>query len=96
VFRHTIPIGASLNTYRFGLLLVLDRVLTTWVLAVLAYYPEFKVAQSAEYWLMGAVTAVLFFASIVGTSWPHSWVATPLQEPVAGSPCVIFGGVFPD
>jgi len=65
----------------------LIAVLTTWVLAV-SYYPaEFKGGTAAEYWLMGAVTAVLFFASIVVHELAHSWVATATDTRSAGSPC---------
>jgi Zn-dependent protease len=88
VFRHTIPIGRVLRIpidldYSWFLI----AVLTTWVLAV-SYYPaEFKGGTSAEYWLMGAVTAVLFFVSILVHELAHSRVASATRYPFAGSPC---------
>ena len=66
MFRHAIPIGRVP-----GIPIDLDyswfliAVLITWVLAVNYYPAEFKGGTSVEYWVMGAVTAVLFFASIV-------------------------------
>jgi Zn-dependent protease len=83
VFRHTIPIGRVL-----GIPIDLDyswfliAVLITWVLAVNYYPVEFKGGTSVEYWLMGAVTAVLFFGSIVVHELAHSWVALRYKIPV--------------
>src|SRR5258708_17947939 len=94
VSRHTIPIGRVLRIpidldYSWFLI----AILTTWVLAV-SYYPaEFKGGTSAEYWLMGAVTAVLFFASIVVHELAHSWVAIRYKIPVHRIVLFIFGGV---
>jgi Zn-dependent protease len=94
VFRHTIPIGRVL-----GIPIDLDyswfliAALITWMLAV-SYYPvEFKGGTSIEYWLMGAVTAVLFFASIVVHELAHSWVALRYKVPVSRITLFIFGGV---
>ncbi len=94
MFRHTIPIGRIL-----GIPIELDyswfliAILITWMLAV-NYYPfEFKGASGAEYWLMGAVTAVLFFASIVVHELAHSWVALRYKVPVSRITLFIFGGV---
>jgi len=59
-----------------------------------SYYPvEFKGATSIEYWVMGAVTAVLFFASIVVHELAHSWVALRYKVPVRRITLFIFGGV---
>src|SRR6266581_2000399 len=94
MFRHTIPIGRVL-----GIPIDLDyswfliAVLITWVLAVNYYPVEFKGGTSAEYWLMGAVTAVLFFASIVVHELAHSWVAIRYKIPVSRITLFIFGGV---
>ena len=94
MFRHTIPIGRVL-----GIPIGLDyswfliAVLITWVLAVDYYPAEFKGGTSAEYWLMGAVTAVLFFASIVVHELAHSWVAIRYKIPVSRITLFIFGGV---
>ncbi len=94
MFRHTIPIGRVL-----GIPIDLDyswfliAALITWMLAV-SYYPvEFKGGTSIEYWLMGAVTAVLFFASIVVHELAHSWVALRFKVPVSRITLFIFGGV---
>jgi len=94
MFRHTIPIGRVL-----GIPIDLDyswfliAALITWMLAV-SYYPvEFKGGTSIEYWLMGTVTAVLFFASIVVHELAHSWVALRFKVPVSRITLFIFGGV---
>jgi len=94
VFRHTIPIGRI-----FGIPIDLDyswfliAVLLTWLLAVNYYPVEFKGGTSAEYWLMGAVTAVLFFGSIVVHELAHSLVAIRFKIPVRRITLFIFGGV---
>jgi Zn-dependent protease len=94
VFRHTIPIGRVL-----GIPIDLDyswfliAALITWILAVNYYPAEFKGGTSAEYWLMGAVTAVLFFGSIVVHELAHSWVALRYKIPVQRITLFIFGGV---
>jgi Zn-dependent protease/CBS domain-containing protein len=94
MFRHTIPIGRVL-----GIPIGLDyswfliAALITWMLAV-SYYPvELKGGTSVEYWLMGAVTAVLFFLSIVVHELAHSWVALRYKIPVHRITLFIFGGV---
>ncbi|HTQ62953.1 MAG TPA: site-2 protease family protein [Candidatus Solibacter sp.] len=94
MFRHTIPIGRVL-----GIPIDLDYSwfliagLITWMLAV-DYYPvEFKGGTGAEYWLMGAVTAVLFFGSIVVHELAHSWVALRYKIPVHRITLFVFGGV---
>jgi Zn-dependent protease/CBS domain-containing protein len=94
VFRHTIPIGRVL-----GIPIDLDyswfliAALITWMLAVNYYPVEFKGGTTVEYWLMGAVTAVLFFASIVVHELAHSWVALRYKVPVHRITLFIFGGV---
>jgi Zn-dependent protease len=94
LFRHTIPIGRVL-----GIPIDLDyswfliAVLITWTLAVNYYPAEFKSGTSVEYWLMGAVTAVLFFVSIVVHELAHSWVALRYKVPVHRITLFIFGGV---
>ena len=94
MFRHTIPIGRVL-----GIPIDLDYSwfliagLITWLLAVNYYPAEFKGGTSAEYWLMGAVTAVLFFVSIVVHELAHSWVALRYKVPVHRITLFIFGGV---
>ncbi len=94
MFRHTIPIGRIL-----GIPIELDyswfliAVLTTWVLASNYYPAEFRGGTITEYWLMGAGTAVLFFASIVVHELAHSWVALRYKVPVNRITLFIFGGV---
>jgi Zn-dependent protease/CBS domain-containing protein len=94
LFRHTIPIGRVL-----GIPIDLDyswfliAVLITWMLAVNYYPVEFKGSTSVEYWLMGAVTAVLFFVSIVIHELAHSWVALRYKVPVHRITLFVFGGV---
>ncbi|HEX8878814.1 MAG TPA: site-2 protease family protein [Candidatus Acidoferrum sp.] len=94
MFRHTIPIGRIL-----GIPIDLDyswflvAALITWMLAVNYYPAEFKGGTSAEYWLMGAVTAVLFFASILVHELAHSWVSIRYKIPVQRITLFIFGGV---
>ncbi len=94
MFRHTIPIGRIL-----GIPIELDyswfliAVLISWVLAVNYYPVEFKNGTSAQYWLMGIVTALLFFASIVLHELAHSVVAIRFKVPVSRITLFIFGGV---
>jgi len=94
VFRHTIPIGRV-----FGIPIDLDyswfliAILITWLLAVNYYPAEFKGGTKGEYWLMGAATAVLFFASIVVHELAHSLVALRYKVPVRRITLFIFGGV---
>lgn len=94
MFRHTIPIGRVL-----GIPIDLDyswfliAALITWMLAANYYPSEFKGGTSAEYWLMGAVTAVLFFGSIVVHELAHSWVALRYKIPVQRITLFVFGGV---
>jgi Zn-dependent protease/CBS domain-containing protein len=94
MFRHTIPIGRIL-----GIPIELDyswflvAVLITWLLAVNYFPAELKGGTSAEYWLMGLVTAVLFFASILVHELAHSWVALRYKLPINRITLFIFGGV---
>ena len=94
MFRHTIPIGRIL-----GIPIDLDyswfliAILITWLLAVNYYPAAFKGSTGGEYWLMGAVTAVLFFASIIVHELAHSWVALRYKIPIHRITLFIFGGV---
>jgi Zn-dependent protease/CBS domain-containing protein len=94
MFRHTIPIGRI-----FGISIDLDYswflvfALLTWVLAV-SYYPaEFKHWSVAGYWLMGAFTAIMLFASVLLHELGHSVVAKRYGIPVPRITLFIFGGV---
>jgi len=81
-----IPIGLDSSWF-------LIFALVTWTLAS-GYYPaEFKGWPVWEYWVMGALTAVLFFASVLLHELSHSLVARPLGTSVRGITLFIFGGV---
>ncbi|HZD48084.1 MAG TPA: site-2 protease family protein, partial [Silvibacterium sp.] len=94
MFRHAIPIGRI-----FGISIDLDYSwflivgLLTWLLAV-SYYPgEFKSWSPAEYWLMGGVTAIMLFISVLIHELGHSIVAKRYGIPVPRITLLIFGGV---
>jgi Zn-dependent protease len=94
MFRHTIPLGRI-----FGIVVDLDYSwflvfgLMTWVLAV-SYYPaEFKNWSPGEYWLMGALTAIMLFVSVLLHELGHSVVAVRFGIPVPRITLFIFGGV---
>jgi Zn-dependent protease/CBS domain-containing protein len=94
MFRHTIPIGRI-----FGISVDLDLSwflligLLTWMLAV-SYYPvEFPGWTIGQYWLMGLVTALLLFASVLIHELGHSVVAKGYGMSVPRIVLFIFGGV---
>src|SRR2546429_8104346 len=94
MFRHTIPLGRI-----FGITVDLDYSwflvfgLLTWMLAV-SYFPsEFKNWNTAEYWFVGSLTAVLFFASVLTHELGHSLVAMRYKVQVPRITLFIFGGV---
>src|SRR5580704_1924622 len=92
--RHTISIGRILGTpIELDYSWFLIAILLTWLLAVNYFPAEFKGASSGEYWLLAAITAVLFFVSIVLHELAHSWVATRFKVPVIRITLFIFGGV---
>jgi Zn-dependent protease len=67
--------------------------LVTWTLAA-GYYPaEFKGWPAWEYWTMGAVTAILFFVSVLLHELSHSLVARRFGTAVQSITLFIFGGV---
>lgn len=94
MFRHTIPIGRVLGIpIELDYSWILIAVLITWILAT-SYYPvEFKNGTSTEYWLMGGVTALLFFSSILVHELAHCWVALRYKVRVSRITLFIFGGV---
>jgi Zn-dependent protease len=68
-------------------------VLLTWLLAG-SYYPsEFPGSPAAEYWILGAVTAGMFFASVLLHELGHSVVAQRSGIPVRSITLFLFGGV---
>ena len=94
MFRRAIPIGRI-----WGISIDLDYSwflivgLLTWLLAV-SYYPaEFKNWSKGEYWLIGFVTAVLLFVSVLAHELAHSVVARRRGIPVPRITLFLFGGL---
>jgi len=92
--EHNIPLGKI-----FGIQIGLDYswfvifALLTWMLAG-SYYPdEFKSWSPWLYWLTGAVTAVVFFVSVLLHELGHSVVALRYKIPVRSITLFLFGGV---
>ena len=92
--RHTIPLGRILGIpigldYSWFLIFVL----ITWTMAV-GYYPaEFKNWPTAQYWIVGAVTAIMLFVSVLLHELGHSVVAMHYKIPVRSITLYIFGGI---
>ena len=92
--RQAIPLGRVLGIpigvdYSWFLIFVL----LTWSLAA-SYYPaEFKDWPVAQYWIMGSVTAILLFVSVLLHELAHSLVALRYRIPVSSITLFIFGGV---
>ncbi|MBN1873558.1 MAG: site-2 protease family protein [Anaerolineae bacterium] len=81
-----IPIGLDYSWF-------LIFVLLTWSLAT-SYYPtEFKSWPVAQYWIVGAVTAIMLFVSVLLHELGHSIVAMRYKNPVRSITLFIFGGV---
>jgi Zn-dependent protease/CBS domain-containing protein len=92
--RHGIPLGRI-----FGISIDLDYSwflivgLLTWMLAA-SYFPaEFPGWSSGEYWLIGLVTAVMLFVSVLIHELGHSVVAQGFGIPVPRITLFLFGGV---
>jgi len=92
--RHTIPLGHIL-----GIPIGLDPswflvfILTTWTLAARYFPGEFKSWPAGQYWIVGAVTALIFFLSIVLHELGHSILALRFKIPVRSITLYLFGGV---
>jgi Zn-dependent protease/CBS domain-containing protein len=72
---------------------VIIAVLITWSLAV-GYYPyRYRGLSAGDYWIMGAVSALALFASVVAHEFSHSLVARHYGLPMRGITLFIFGGV---
>jgi len=68
-------------------------VLLTWTLAA-SYFPaEFKGWPVLEYWIIGAITTVFLFASVLLHELGHSVVVLRYKVPVRKITLMIFGGV---
>ena len=68
-------------------------ILLTWTFAT-GYFPaEFKGWPVIEYWIVGMVTALLMFASVLLHEFGHSMVAIRYRIPVRKITLFIFGGV---
>ncbi len=94
MLRNTVPLGRIL-----GIPIGLDYswflvfALLTWLLAS-SYYPaEFKDWSPALYWLIGAITTIMLFVSVLLHELGHSVVALRYGVPVRSITLFIFGGV---
>jgi len=92
--KQTISLGRILGIpIRLDYSWFLVFVLLTWNLAV-SYYPaELGSASSAVYWVMGAVTAIMLFGSVLLHELGHSVIARQYKIPVRKITLFIFGGV---
>lgn len=71
----------------------LIAILIAWTLAA-GYFPqEYPGWQATTYWLVGGVTAILFFASVLIHELSHSVLALREKVPVKSITLFIFGGV---
>ena len=92
--RHNIPLGKVL-----GIPIALDYswflifALLTWMLGGTYFPSEFKNWSPLLYWLVGAVTAIMLFVSVLLHELGHSVVAMRYKIPVRSITLFIFGGV---
>jgi Zn-dependent protease/CBS domain-containing protein len=81
-----VPIGLNFSWFlTFGFVVL--------TLAVRVYPDVFPNSSTWLYWLMGVVSGVLFFASILTHEMAHSLIAKAYGIPVKGITLFIFGGV---
>jgi len=92
--RHAVPLGRILGiqiNLDFSWFLIFG--LITWTMAV-GYYPaEFKNWPQSMYWIIGAVTAIMLFVSVLLHELGHSIMALHYKIRVKGITLFIFGGV---
>jgi len=92
--RHGVPLGRVLGIpigldYSWFLIFAL----LTWSLAV-SYFPaEFHDWPPILYWVMGAITTIMLFVSVLLHELGHSVVALRFKVPVRSITLFIFGGV---
>jgi len=92
--RHNIPLGRILGIpigvdYSWFIIFLL----LTWMLAG-SYYPaEFANWSPALYWIMGAITAIMLFVSVLLHELGHSVLALRYKIPVRSITLFLFGGV---
>jgi len=92
--RHTIPLGSLFGIpvdIDFSWFLIFG--LLTWMLAV-GYFPrQFKGGSIVEYWVLGAISAVMLFVCVLLHELGHSLVAMRYKVSVGRITLFIFGGV---
>jgi Zn-dependent protease len=67
--------------------------LVTWSLAA-GYFPaEYPNLPRATYWVLGAITSLLFFGSVLLHELGHTWVAVRNGIPVRAITLFLFGGI---
>ncbi len=92
--RATVPLGRILGIpihLDYSWFLIFG--LLTWMLAANYYPKEFKHWTPAMYWVTGAATALLLFASVLLHELGHAVVALRSNIPVRSITLFIFGGV---
>src|SRR3990172_4139858 len=67
--------------------------LVTWSLAAGYFRAEYPGWAAPTYWLVGGVTSLFFFASVLIHELGHSWVALRNAIPIRGITLFVFGGI---
>ncbi len=92
--KHNIPLGKIIGIpigldYTWFLIFIL----LTWSLAVNYFPNEFKEWSVAEYWIVGGVTAIMLFVSVLLHELGHSILAIYYKIKVKQITLFLFGGV---